>query len=130
MSEFQKIALWQQLDGKINAMNEFSLPEIPDGFPAPETANAVGLKNGIAYKWNRIISAWEPMSNDPASVEVEIDDPIDSDVVITKSYMNTTYPGKTKVTFTNLTNYPGNVLIATRIGTDDWYTNLYSNKLI
>ncbi|SEV88989.1 hypothetical protein SAMN05428988_0165 [Chitinophaga sp. YR573] len=126
MSDFQDINVWQKLNGKIQAMNEFSLPEIADGFPDPTSDNAVGMKDGVQYKWNRLTSIWEPLGGDIRSVE--IDTPTDSDA-LTKAYMNTTYPDNKIVTFTTLTNYPDQIAVLQRVGLSDWYINLYGNKL-
>ena len=124
--DYQELNSYLQHNGKITVVGELSIPELDDLVTPPLADNAIGMKNGIQYKWNRIVEAWEAVSVDGYTVQV--DTSINSDT-ITNAYMNTNYSGYNAVIFTNLSDYPDNVMEVKRIGPAVWYSNLYANKL-
>lgn len=124
--DYQKIDIYVEHEGKINVTGELSIPELADLVTAPLAENAIGMKDGKQYKWNKNTGLWEAVGSSSESLEVSA---ATSSADLSKSVMNATYEGFNTVVFTNLTDYPDNVLVAQRIGSDNWFINLYGNKL-
>lgn len=124
-NEYQDINLNARHKGKLNMTGELSIPELPDLITAPLGENAIGMKNGVTYHWNRILSEWQPIGTPGA--EVEYSSAITS-VEITSQFMDATFPDNKVVLFSNITDYPDQVAAVQKY-TTGWFLNLYGNKL-
>jgi|SRR3954469_6172474 hypothetical protein len=124
--EYQKSYLDIEHDAKISVTGEFSLPELVDLITPPVGENAIGMKEGLQYKWNRITMVWEPVGGGVDAIEVST--AFDSSA-ITSQFLTATYPDQKKIIFTNLTDLPDNVMTVNQTTSGEWYANLYSNKL-